>query len=295
MTSEKMKLYEQRDFGEKINATFTFLRAHFLPLGKSLLYIAGPAVLLVGIFSALSATNLFFNSGDVSEEEILTSVGGSGLAGLMSLLSVPLVIGVVYGYFVLYFEEDQPIEVSDVWQKVKKTYPNFLLSAIVTTLLITIGFVFLIIPGFILLAALSFIFILQAKERISFGEAFSRCFTLISGNYLSTLGLLLVMLILQSIVTSVFNLPLIIFTGAGAFLSSSGDFDMENSSALLQALFIIFQVISTLGSQFMYAITLVAIAFQYGNLVEKKESAGLMEEVEKIGEQQDYRSEDETY
>jgi hypothetical protein len=155
--------------------------------------------------------------------------------------------------------------------------------------------VFLIIPGFILLAALSFIFILQAKERISFGEAFSRCFTLISGNYLSTLGLLLVMLILQSIVTSVFNLPLIIFTGAGAFLSSSGDFDMENSSALLQALFIIFQVISTLGSQFMYAITLVAIAFQYGNLVEKKESAGLMEEVEKIGEQQDYRSEDETY
>ncbi len=298
MTSEqKMKLYQKRDFGEKINATFTFLRDNFVPLGKSLLYIAGPAVLLVGIFNALSASNLFFNDGDVSPEEVLTSAGGIGIAGLLALLTVPLVIGVVYGYMSLYFEKDnlEEIQVGDVWEKVKENYLSILLSSIVTSVLVVIGFIFLIIPGFILLTAFSLIFVLLVKERISFGEAFSRCFKLVSDHYLSTLGLLLVMIILQSIVTSAFNLPLIIFTGAGAFLSASGDLDMENSSALVQALFIIFQVISTLGSQFMYAITLVAIAFQYGNLVEKKESAGLMEEVATIGQEKNHDTEDERY
>lgn len=297
MTSEKTKLYQQRDFGEKINATFTFLRDHFLPLGKSLLYIAGPAVLLVGIFNALSASNLFFNDGEVSAEEALTSAGGLGIAGLLALLTVPLVIGVVYGYMSLFFEQEasEEIGVANVWTKVKEHYLSILLGTVVVSVLTFIGFIFLLIPGFILLAALSFIFVLLVKERLSFGEAFSRCFKLVSDHYLSTLGLLLAMLILQSIVTSVFNLPLIIFTGAGAFLSSSGDFDMENSSAIVQALFIVFQVISTLGSQFMYAITLVAIAFQYGNLVEIKESAGLMEEVATIGQDRNHDMEDERY
>jgi hypothetical protein len=297
MTSEKMKLYQQRDFGEKINATFTFLRDNFLPLGKSLLYIAGPALLLVGIFNALSASNLFFNDGDVSPEEVLTTAGGVGIAGILALLTVPLVIGVVYGYMSLYFEKNdlEEIQLGDVWEKVKENYLSILLSSIVVSVLTAFGFIFLIIPGFILLTAFSLIFVLLVKERLSFGEAFSRCFKLVSDHYLSTLGLLLVMIILQSIVTSVFNLPLMIFMGAGAFLSSSGDFDMENSSAAVQALFIIFQVISTLGSQFMYAITLIAIAFQYGNLVEKKESAGLMQEVETIGQQKHADSDEETY
>jgi len=292
-----MKLYQKRDFGEKINATFTFLRDNFVPLGKSLLYIAGPAVLLVGIFMALNTTSLFFNDSEISNGALNFYLGGSSIAGLLTLLTVPLVIGTVYGHMSLYFERDDfgEIQVADVWKKVKGHYLSILLSSIVVSVLITLGFIFLIIPGFILLTAFSLIFVLLVKERISFGEAFSRCFKLVSDHYLSTLGLLLVMIILQSIVTSAFNLPLIIFTGAGAFLSASGDLDMENSSALVQALFIIFQVISTLGSQFMYAITLVAIAFQYGNLVEKKESAGLMEEVATIGQEKNHDTEDERY
>ncbi|MFP4090801.1 MAG: hypothetical protein ACLFT3_10865 [Cyclobacteriaceae bacterium] len=292
-----MKLYQKRDFGEKINATFTFLRDNIVPLGKSLLYIAGPAILLVGIVSAISFSGILFNNGEMTEEGLLANLGGSGFANLLAILSIPLVIGVVYAYLNLYFErEDEPeISVNEVWTQVKKYYLPFLLSVIVTSLLTIIGFVFLIIPGFLLMAALSFIFILQVQEKLSFGEAFSRCFKLVSDHYLSTLGLLLVMLILQSIITSVFNLPLMIFMGAGGFLSASGDFDMENSSAVVQALFIILQVISTLGSQFLYAITLVAIAFQYGNLVEKKESAGLMQEVEMIGKDKKYNSEEEMY
>lgn len=291
-----MKLYQERDFGEKINATFSFLRQNISQLGKSLLYIAGPAVLVVGIVSALSVSDIIFND-TPSVEEAMSLMGGSSLAGLLSLLSMPLVIGVVYGYMKVYFESESPkdINISDVWSNTKRYFLPILISIVAMFVVVLIGFFFLIVPGFLLLSALSFIFIILVKEDVSFGEAFSRCFRIVSDHYLSTLGLLLVVLILQSILASVFSLPLMVFTGVGAFFSSSGDIDTENSSTVVQALIIVFQVVGTLGGQFLYAISLVAIAFQYGNLVEKKESAGLMEEIDTLGTESSTEYEDEQY
>ncbi|MEO0331524.1 MAG: hypothetical protein AAF223_07545 [Bacteroidota bacterium] len=51
-----------------------------------------------------------------------------------------------------------------------------------------------------------------------------------------------------------------------------------------------------MGNQLLSAITLVAIAFQYGNLVEKKESAGLMQDIDAIGSTKQPTSDpDETF
>lgn len=297
MQGSKIKLYEQRDFGDKINATFTFLRQNFIPLGKSLLYIAGPVLMVVGIISAITSMNILFNDGEFSEAEAISVLGDTSLINIIAILSSAVVVSVVYSYFSLYTERDdyENISVSEVWARVKGNIFPILLSMIVTAILIIIGFVFLIIPGFILMAALSFIFILQVKERLSFGEAFSRSFSLVSNNYLSTIGLILVMMMLQAILGSVFGLPVMLMTGFGAFFSTSADNDIQNSSAVIQALFIVAQIIGTLGSQFLYSIILVAIGYQYGNLVEKKEAAGLMEDIDSLGQQKSHSSEEESY
>lgn len=297
MQGNKIKLYEQRDFGEKINATFTFLRQNFIPLGKSMLYIAGPIVLVVGIISAVVSMDILFNDGEFSEEEALSFLGNSGLVNIISLLSSTVVISVVYSYFSLYTERDDyaHISVNEVWTRSKEHLLPILLSLIVTGILVFVGFIFLIIPGFILMAALSFIFILQVKERLSFGEAFSRCFSLVSNHYLSTIGLILVMVMLQAILGSIFGIPVMLMTGFGAFFSTSADYDIQNSSAVIQALFIVAQVVGTLGSHFLYSIILVAIGYQYGNLVEKKEAAGLMEDIDGLGQQKPQSSEEESY
>lgn len=297
MQAQKIKLYEQRDFGDKINATFTFLRQNIIPLGKSLVYIAGPVVFLVGIISAVNSTDIIFNSGTFSEEQALSFLGGTGLVSIISILSAALIIAIVYSYFSLYTEREdyENIEVSEVWARVKEHLLPILLTVIVSGILIFVGFIFLIIPGFIFMAALSLMFILQVKERLSFGDAFSRCFNLVSDNYLSTIGLILVMVMLQAIVGTIFGIPVVLMTGMGAFFSTSADYDVENSSVVIQALFIVAQVISTLGSQFLYTIILVAVAFQYGNLVEKKEAAGLMQDIDQLGQQKAHSSEEESY
>jgi hypothetical protein len=48
-----------------------------------------------------------------------------------------------------------------------------------------------------------------------------------------------------------------------------------------RVLFIISSIIASLGT-IMYAISTIAIAFQYYNLVERKEAPGLIQQIEKI-------------
>ena len=296
---QKIDFYQTRDLGDKINVTFQFLRQNFGPLFKCLLYIAGPISLITGIAAGIYQATLLSTTMGASTDpfDFTTIISQGGVTSLLSLLATSVVITVVYEYLVLYMQANTLTTptVSEVWERTKQDVLKVLLGVIVVSILVSIGFVFLIVPGFILLAALSFIFIIMIKERLSFGDAFSRCFSLVSGHYLSTLGLILVVVILQSIISLILVFPFTLVTGAGIFFSGSEDIMAQQSSGFYQILFIIGQVLSSFISQLLYAILLVAIAFQYANLVEKKESTGLMESVNTMGERRIADDEDERY
>ncbi|MDX5436829.1 MAG: hypothetical protein LPK03_06515, partial [Pontibacter sp.] len=58
-TSQKINFREERDFGEKLNATFYFIRTNFKALGNAMLLYVTPVALLAGIFSGLHQSRLF--------------------------------------------------------------------------------------------------------------------------------------------------------------------------------------------------------------------------------------------
>ena len=295
---EKISFYEKRDFGEKINVTFAFLRQNFVPLGKSILYIAGPFILLVAIVAGIyQATVLDVGSGEDDAFDITAVATQGSFTSFLSIFVSALLIAVVYAYLVLYVEREdyRNITVGDVWNIAKQHYLSIVLSIFVYSVLIVIGFMLLLIPGLIVLAALSFLFIIQMKERISFGAAFSRCFKLVSDNYLSTLGLIFVMAFLISIISIIIALPFTIALGVPAFFSISQGTAMGDTEGLMKVVFIVLQVVNSLVSYLLYAILLIAIAFQYANLVEKKEAAGLLESVGTIGNAKQADKDDETY
>ena len=294
--NQKISFYEKRDFGEKINVTFAFLRQNFVPLGKSILFIAGPFILLVAVVAGVYQATLL-NTDDPEAFDYMSIMTQSSLASFLSIFVSALLVAVVYAYVVLYVERDdyRNITVSDVWDMAKQHYLSIVLSVFVYSVLTVIGFMLLFIPGFIVLAALSFLFIIQMKERISIGEAFSRCFKLVSDNYLSTLGLIFITVILISILGVIITLPFSIALGVPAFFSITQGPAMSDAGGMMQVLFIILQVVSSLVSHLLYAILLIAIAFQYSNLVEKKEAAGLLESVGTIGSTKEADGQDETY
>jgi hypothetical protein len=290
--TQKIDLYQKRDFGEKINATFAFLRQNFVPLGRCLLFIAGPLLLIVGVISGLLPTLI------ASEDTGFGFVSGGAINWVLSLVAGTLVIAVVHVYLDRYVEQPvvQPIEVAEVWEGVKGVFLKMLIAVIVVFMVVSLGFLFLIIPGFIFMAALSLIFVIMMREKVSFGDAFSRCFKLVSGNYLSTLLLLFVVVILQFMLGSIIGIPAMLIIGVDTFFAASGEGLLEDQSLLERLLYIIAQIINTVGNQLLSAITLVAIAFQYGNLIEKKEATGLMQDIDAIGDPSRSQADrDETY
>ena len=295
----KIELHQQRSFSEKINATFEFIRQNFKPLFKSLIYIAGPLLLIVGIYSGI-----------VQSSVSLTSMmgGGDPFAGVfamyakmlpvivLSFLTNALVLATVYEYMTLY-KNNAPGQITPamVWNEIKKDYLQVLLAVFVISLLVTVGFLFFIIPGFFLGAALSLIFIIIVYEKKGFGQAFQRSFQLTSGNYLSSIGLLIVMTILYFLIAMLFSLPGSILGGIEGFLLATDEVSLRESSFLFKVIFIVAQVLATVGTQLASAVILIAIGFQYFNLVEKKEAAGLMESIHTIGEKRKPDDEGEIY
>ncbi len=295
--NQKISFYEKRDFGEKINVTFAFLRQNFAPLAKSILFIAGPAILLISVVTGVYQATIMDMSTGAETFDYLEILSQSSLTSFLSIFVSALLVTVVYAYLVLYVERENydNITVAEVWERVKQHYLVVVVSVFVYSVLVVLGFMLLIIPGFIVIAALSFLFIIQIKEGLSLGAAFSRCFKLVSDNYLSTLGLILVTSILIFIISMVVMLPFGIALGVPAFFSLSQGSGLEDAGGTMKVVLIAFQALSSLLSYLLYAVLLIAVAFQYANLVEKKEAAGLLESVNTIGQSERPTRDDEIY
>ena len=54
-----IQLFQQRDFGDKINVTFQYISQNFKSFGLSLLYIVGPVALVAGIASGIMQSRMF--------------------------------------------------------------------------------------------------------------------------------------------------------------------------------------------------------------------------------------------
>lgn len=285
---QQIKLRQERDLGEKINVTFDFIRQNFKPLFKSLIYIVGPVLIILGILSSIMQINTMGNN--TSAEQLMQSFSViTPLIFLGSLLSASLMISVVYGYMQLYLVKgpEPTIEVEEVWEVVKSNVLKIFITLILVGVIIVAGTFAFIIPGIILGIALSIIFAVQVVEDTDFGAAFGRSFTLMKGNYLSTFGLLFVMIIIQAIIGLIFKIPSLAVSGITGFLSVADSEIAFQHSPSGNLLIILAQLVSTVGSQLVGSISIIAVGFQYFNLVEKKEASGLMGNIDNLGNPED--------
>ncbi|MBO0936548.1 hypothetical protein J2I47_08340 [Fibrella sp. HMF5335] len=274
---------KRRDFGEKINATFAFLIEQIKGLGVALLYIAGPVALIGGVITGYAQVGILGNAHTVNTPEGLVGFYSSLFSGgvlvgvLFQALGYLLTSLVTYCYIRLYIQQpDRNIEVSDVWAEVQQFIGSGLMLGVASLFIIGFAFVLLVLPGIYVTVALSLATSILVFERADVGKAISRSFSLISDNWWATLGLLMVMGIVASIIGMVFTLPAGIVT------------IMLGTSALkeLSILSIILTAISSLGTSLLQALSATAAAFQYFNLVEEKEGNGLLSAIDSIGQTQ---------
>jgi hypothetical protein len=263
-------LYQQRNFGEKINATFQYIVQQFRSLGLALLYIAGPVILVAGIASGLSESAVQGNVFGLTSRASLISFG-------LYLLAFWLVPLVTYGHLKVYGETaGGPVPIRAVWGEVRRAFGRAVIAILFYLVLYVIGSVIFFFPGVYFSVALAPILSIVVLEEAGASDAISRSLQLIQDNWWTTFGLLLSMgfiylsllsliwvpMLLWEMVKSVFNLPVL----PPLALAFMGAF-------LVMALLLFLVVV------------VLAVGFQYGNLVEKREHIGLLIRIDAIGEQ----------
>jgi len=323
-----IEFQQARDFSKKINTTFEFLKLNFKPLLKSLLFIAGPPMLVGSILAGSLYSDYFGFIGRMSRsagntDSAVDFLGSATLwleiigAVLFLFLSGVMIISVVYNYMLEYEARKTPVpDTTIIWDRVRASLPMYistvllfwvlLVAAYALVILIIVGTAVLspllaffvgvaVVVGFIyVMITLSLLFIIRAYENKGFFDAFARSFQLIRDKWWSTFGLLFILGLIQSTIASIFLVPWYINFIVSMMHSLEGGPIQETSffSEIINTLFMTFYF---LASFILYALPLIALAFQYFNLVELKEAKGLMARIETLGQSTDTKPEDEHY
>ncbi len=291
-----INLFQQRDFGDKINATFQYIGENFRSLSLTMLYIVGPVALIAGIASGIMQSNMLGVMADIGNadrtdptapfqifSQLLTP--SFWLAIIFAILANLFVSLATYAHMKLYARStaqnvvNRPagpptIEVAAVWNEVQPMIGRTIVISLLSSIIIGVGFVFLFIPGLYVAVVLSLALAVTAFEGTDFGSTWNRCFQLIRDKWWSTLGLIIVISIIVSIVSLVFSIPSAVI----GFMAGTRSLTSESSVWIVLG-----NVIAIVGRTLLNSILYVAIGFQYTNLVERQEGRGLISAVDSIG------------
>ncbi|HSP88224.1 MAG TPA: hypothetical protein VLN45_08820 [Ignavibacteriaceae bacterium] len=276
---QKIEFRKVRDFGDLMNVTFEFIRQNFKQLGKSLLFIAGPFILISGILGGIYQSNTF----SFISLRSLYQIGTPFLLYVFSQLLVYLVISLIsFNFVLLYIKKDQnqqtdkPIEVDEVWEGVRKYFWMAFFTMIGSIILTLVGLVFLIVPGIYLSIVLVNLLMIRMNEGLGFIDAVKKANSLISKNWWFTFAFILILSVIEYFFSFIFQLPqLVVSFIIGFSTMSGGKSDVSEIIIMIASIFASF-------SLFFYIIMFIGLAFHYFNLVEQKEAVGLLQKIESI-------------
>jgi hypothetical protein len=287
---------QERNFGQKVSATFEFIGAHWRPLGRVMLYLVAPLALLLGIFTALLQLRLFgvmrlmqpYNPANplAAQRAMMSATVQNPLYYLnmaLGMVFVSMCILTIYGYLVRCLRPAgavaAPITPAEVWQVVRGHLVGTFFSLWGLTLVLMIGFFIFFFPGMYLSVALSLFFIVRVVEGTGFAATISRCLRLTKGKWWSTFGIIFIMIALLYVLLFGLNMVVGMLLTAlhGAFTPIS---QPEQAGTIFA---IIITLVLTVAFFLLYPPLLLGLAFQYFNLVERHEGVGLLRLVDQLG------------
>ena len=289
----------ERDFGAKIGATFEFVAAQFKPLFKCLAYFVLPGALLVGIGMGLFMNKMLammppVNSTGHGPMVMARNYGtnpfagisfvGIGLATLGFLAAFLLLSSTVYGFVRVRMSlpADEVVQPAQVWAYMSRRLGRVVGAWLLLTLVMLVsmgvvgGCLALLGPGFVVLLFLPLVwatvclglyFPAMWMEDEGVIAALRRSFYLVKGKWWSTLGLYMVISFITGIINYVFLIPVYGLMVTRMMLKLPGS-DSELLSVAAMSIY-------ALGWIFTASLPLIAMLFQYFNLVERKEGVGL--------------------
>jgi hypothetical protein len=306
---EYIEFQRTRDFSNKMNATIEFVKQNIKSLGRCTLYFIGPPALLVGLLMGSFVGNTQALVREITEGGF-TGVGMTNLILKIGLALVGMTItsvittATVNGYIIIYrTKQSNQIEPEEVWLYIKQTFFMYFGVMLGVMVVFALAFVVMMLPvillveisgvlgafaviGLVVFAiylifANSLVIIVRGFENASFLSCFKRSMFLTRSKWWSTFGLMIVFTFIVSILGSLVTIPWTVTNTMRQLHQLTDGAELDTSTDW-------FGIISnTLGYLFQYLLGIlpqIALIFQYFNLVEMKESRGLIQKMETMGD-----------
>ncbi|MCX2431710.1 MULTISPECIES: hypothetical protein [unclassified Pedobacter] len=277
--TENIEFKKRRDFGQVINDTFTFMRQNFKPLIKTyfifcgLFVLASMSTMLMQQYKTVNVINTMGTG---------ASSPGLGLYGIEYFLSIIFSLAsyasmtvAILSYLAIYVQKgNQTPTTEEVWGFFKYYFWRVFGSSILLLLMVLVGFIFCLVPGFYLFPFVALMFPIMVIENASLSYAFGRSFKLIKDHFWITFGTLIVVWIIIYACMSMIVLPTTLFGMIGMFSSKGVHMSLTLTliSTVLQSLCQVFTIVPV-----------ITITLMYFNLIEEKENVGLMERISNFG------------
>lgn len=282
---QKVEFRKIRDFGEIVGDTFLFIRQNFKPFFKAFIYLSG-IFIVAGIITSMMVQLQIASAGEnpigstYTRNASLSTMLKFPLQALLMMLFLLLtyisIYTTTYSYIALYIQKGNVApSVEEVWAYFKFYFFRLLGSSIVMSLFFIVCFVLCIIPGIYVFPAMSIFFPIMVMENGSFGYTFDRSFKLLKEEWWASAAVILVIWIITYACTTIISLPGIIIAMISAF---------THAEQPISKTYAIVTSISQYLAQIFYVIPLIASTLIYYNLVERKESSGLLERIGNLGQ-----------
>lgn len=285
--NQKITFQKQRELGDIISDTFRFIRENFRLLFKLIFRICGPVFLIL----LLALTYYSYLGMDSLQNPIF----GIYVTGNMDMyfISFFILFSALVGFYVLlyatvlnfirsYLQNEGEVNEIEVYEGVKNNFGGMLGTLLLTGTMIFVGLLLCFLPGIYLWVPLSIAPAVLVFQNRSVIDSISESFQLIKNNWWTTFFSLFVIVLLTYIVGLVFQVPMIFYM-LFRTLSSASEIRAGDPSSLVDWVTITLNVIASLAQYLLSVIVIIASAFIYHNLDEKKNSTGSYRIISELG------------
>lgn len=284
MTDNYINFKSQRELGEIITDTFKFLRENYKLLFKLILKIAGPMLIILslslGYYYYIGGGNPFLETG--FDDNLWQFFLALFILLISFLLFFVLLQGTVLHFIRSYIENKGNVIENEVYTGVKSDFGSLLGVGIIAPILIFFGLVLCILPGIYLWVPLSFCVPLVVFGRKGTIDSIGDSFALIKDNWWMTFLSLFVMALLVYFIGLIFQIPMFVYLLV-KMVTVVQEGSAANPEAMFDWLYIVLSLIASIAQYLLYSILIIATAFIFYNLDEKRNFTGTYEAISNLG------------
>lgn len=279
---------KQRELGDILSDTFAFIRNEFKPFFKVLISVAGPYIVLF-LVAMVFYMYIVGSSFTIDLSKAFPYKNPAVFFLAMALYLIAAILAYVFTtsttlhYIKSYIDNRGEVNINEVKTQVNDTFWPFLGVSFLKGLTVIMAVMICCLPVFYVIVPMTIVLPLMVFKNMGGNAAFGDSFPFIKEQFWPSLGAIIVLYIIVTIIGSIFAVPSSIYTWIkmGVF---SGEVDPGNLNTLIDPIYIFLNVLSSVFQYLLNILIVIGSAIIYFNINERKHFTGTLEKINAIGD-----------